>query len=135
MPCAESTPTIRLACGKSSKATRPGPQAKSSTSVVFTSNGYILRILVAHRLANSASQNKYWHNCMCKGSFSVDNTTDQPTIEANMTLQSRRLQKARSFHTKRNRSLSANRRSQSTSGTHDTFINECQTDPTFAESL
>ncbi|CAF3235576.1 unnamed protein product [Rotaria sp. Silwood2] len=72
---------------------------------------------------------------MCKGSFSVDNTTDQPTIEANMTLQSRRLQKARSFHTKRNRSLSANRRSQSTSGTHDTFINECQTDPTFAESL
>ncbi|CAF3116000.1 unnamed protein product [Rotaria sp. Silwood2] len=64
---------------------------------------------------------------MCKGSFSVDNTTDQPTIEANMTLQSRRLQKARSFHTKRNRSLSANRRSQSTSGTHDTFINESLT--------
>ncbi|CAF4037248.1 unnamed protein product [Rotaria sp. Silwood2] len=80
-------------------------------------------------------QNKYWHNRMCKGSFSVDNTADQPTIEADMTLRSRRPQTARSFHTKRNRSLSANRRSQSVSGTHDKLINECQTDPTFAESL
>ncbi|CAF4521321.1 unnamed protein product [Rotaria sp. Silwood1] len=80
-------------------------------------------------------QNKYWHNRMCKGSHSVDNTTDQPIIETNMTLRSRRPQTARPFHKKRNLSSSPHRRSQSASGTYDKLIDECQTDPTFAESL
>ncbi|CAF1444146.1 unnamed protein product [Rotaria sordida] len=52
-----------------------------------------------------------------------------------MTLRSRRPQTARPSHTKRNRSLSIHRRSQSATGTYDKLVNECQTDPTFAESL
>ncbi|CAF3339713.1 unnamed protein product [Rotaria sp. Silwood1] len=46
-----------------------------------------------------------------------------------------RPQTARPFHKKRNLSSSPHRRSQSASGTYDKLIDECQTDPTFAESL
>jgi len=34
-------------------------------------------------------QNKYWHNRMCKGSFSTEDTEDYLPIETNMTLRSR----------------------------------------------
>lgn len=34
-------------------------------------------------------QNKYWHNRMCKGSHSTEDTDDSIPIETNMTLQSR----------------------------------------------
>jgi len=36
---------------------------------------------------------------------------------------------------KRSRSLSIHHRSHSASGTHDKFVDDCQTDPAFAESL